>query len=37
LTSVVIADCSAEFALNTLASRALITRNRTIAAAIARM
>ena len=37
LTSVVIADCSAELALNTLASRALTTRKTMIAAAIARM
>jgi hypothetical protein len=35
LTSVVIAACSAPFALNTRASSALISRNRTTAAAIA--
>ena len=36
-TSDVIADCSALFALNTLASRALITRNRRITTTIPRM
>jgi hypothetical protein len=34
-TSVVIADCSALFALNTRARSALIARNATTAAAIA--
>jgi hypothetical protein len=36
LTSDVIADCSAEFALKILASRALTARNTMIAAAMAR-
>ena len=35
LTKAVIADCSAAFALSTLASRALITRNTMAAVAIA--